>query len=58
MKDFDLTNAEGYINVESRTDGRIGVYMHSPHVTLTLSKEETLKLAAWLMLHVDENIRK
>lgn len=57
MKDFDLTNANGYLNVEVRTDGGVGIYVESPAATLALSKDETLKLAAWLMQHIEENIK-
>lgn len=57
MKDFDLNAANGGINVECTTDGGIGIYYETnsaPHNTLILSKEEFLKLAAWVVARAEE----
>jgi hypothetical protein len=49
MKDFSLTNKNGYLNIESRKDGGIGIYVECPALTLALTKDEMLKVIEWLI---------
>lgn len=59
MQDFDIEKADGFLNLEVRTDGGVEIYVEcSNTMTLVLTKDETLKLAAWLMRHIEENVRK
>lgn len=53
MKDFDLTNDNGYLNIECRTDGGIGIYVECPATTLALTKDEMIKLAGWLITYIE-----
>ncbi len=47
--DLDIENESGYLNVEVRIDKGIGIYIEAKNKTLMLTKEETLKLAKWLV---------
>ena len=56
MKNLDLTTLNGYLNVENRTDGGIGIYYSTssaPQNTLMLDKEQMLKLAGWLITYIE-----
>ncbi len=58
MKDLDLTTLNGYLNVEARTDGGIGIYYEikdNKLNTLMLDKEQLLKLAGWLITYIEQS---
>ena len=50
MKDFTVDNGSGFINIEERTDGGIGVYVESSNSTMTvmLTKDDLEKLIEWI----------
>lgn len=56
MKDLDLTTLNGYLNIEARTDGGIGIYYEVKNNELNtsmLDKEQMLKLAGWLITYIE-----
>ena len=58
MQDFDLTNKCGYMFLEPRSDGGIGVYVSvdttkAKSVCLPLTRDEMLNMAGWLIAYID-----
>lgn len=55
MQDLNLTTLNGILNVEIRTDGGIGIYYDTSVGTLMLNREQLIKLAGWLITHIEES---
>ena len=56
--DLDLKNENGYLNIEKRNDGGIGIYVESQNITLQLSKDEMIKVMGWLMTYLNSQDKK
>lgn len=50
--DLDLTNESGYINIEKRKDGGIGIYIESIGGTLQIDKDEMITVINWLKTYL------
>jgi len=51
-----MNTLNGYLNIEFRTDGGIGIYYEcnsDPVNTLMLNKEQMIKLAGWLVTYIE-----
>ena len=56
VKDLDLQALNGYLNIEFRTDGGVGIYyddVKEGHNTLMLNREHLLKMMSWLMTYIE-----
>jgi hypothetical protein len=57
MQDFDLTNKNGDMFLEARSDGGIGIFVavskDAKSAAMALTKEEMIKMAGWLITYID-----
>lgn len=54
MQNLDLKTLNGYLNIEHRTDGGIGIYYSTDQNTLMLNKEQLIKMMGWLITYIED----
>lgn len=58
MQNLDMKTLNGYLNIEKRTDGGIGIYYETtsdPSNTLMLDKKQLVELAGWIVTYLEQN---
>ena len=60
MKDLDIVNTTGWINIECRTDNSVEVWLGDDNKDcgkVILNKYEVTKLVEWLINYLDKDIK-